>query len=322
MKNPIYLKDYLAECINEGVPAALAGVVELLAKAALEIADEIKASTLNPAFQGPVSINVQGEVQKPLDVLANDIIIAACMALPQVRLAVSEELEDPVACHGGGVFSVIFDPLDGSSNLDVNITVGSIFSIVEAVDLPGVLKSGRSQRFAGYVAYGPATLFAFTFGPEVVFFGAGDNGQWQMISRKHIMPESNGEYSINGSRRSEWPQAIQDFVRDCELGEAGPLGRRYNMRWVGSMVAEVHRILLRGGLFMYPSTSDVKPGKLRLLYEANPMSMILEAAGGLAFDGGKRILDIDPTGIHQRVGVIMGSRTEVSEVRGYFADQT
>lgn len=311
------LAGFLSQAVDDGVSPDLAEVVTALAAASLTIAQEIRTSNWMEAEPFLGTVNIQGEVQKPLDVIANDRMMAALQPLAQVSFAVSEELDEAVSMNPAGRYAVIFDPLDGSSNVDVNITVGSIFSVVEASTSDQILQPGRQQRFAAYAAYGPSTLFTLTFGNDVAVFGADHDGQYQLISQGHQVPAQNPEYAINASRKMDWPAGIAAFVSDCDLGEMGPLARKYNMRWVGSMVAELHRILVRGGLFLYPGKSIEGPGKLRLLYEANPMSFILEAAGGICSSGSQPILDLVPHGLHQRVGVLMGSADEMKSLMSY-----
>ncbi len=312
------LSAYLARQIEGGLPQELAMIVESLADASLLIADHIRLGIFDLDNNVRGKTNVQGEVQKKLDVLANEIILAACNKLEQVSYAVSEELEDAILNSDVGKYAVIFDPLDGSSNLDVNISVGSIFSIVEAREPSDLLQPGSAQRFAGYVAYGPTTMLVFTFGDHVAMFAVDEMRCLRLINEKVAVPEHFPEYSINASNRLNWPAPIARFVDDCDLGDRGPLQRNYNMRWVGSMVAELHRILLRGGVFLYPSPTSSFGGKLRLLYEANPMGLIFQVAGGLAWTGAEGILDIVPNELHQRTGVIIGSVAEVSQVKQYF----
>ncbi|MBB4231044.1 class 1 fructose-bisphosphatase [Rhizobium mongolense] len=311
------LASFLSQAVDDGVSPDLAEVVTALAAASLTIAQDIRKSNWMEADTSLGTVNIQGEVQKPLDVIASDRMMAALQPLAHVSFAVSEEVDEAVSLNTAGRYAVIFDPLDGSSNVDVNITVGSIFSVVEASTLDQILQPGRQQRFAAYAAYGPSTLFTLTLGNGVAVFGADHRGQYRLISQGHRVPAQNPEYAINASRKMDWPPGIAAFVSDCDLGETGPLARKHNMRWVGSMVAELHRILLRGGLFLYPGKSIDGPGKLRLLYEANPMSFILEAAGGVCSTGTQPILDVIPHGLHQRVGVLMGSASEMESLMSY-----
>ena len=315
------LSDYLERQINVGLPHELALVIITLANASLRIADHVRLSVFDTNDDALGCMNVQGEVQKKLDVLANDIILAACRKLPQVSYAVSEELAEAIVNSDVGQYAVVFDPLDGSSNLDVNISVGSIFSIIKAQQSSDLLQPGSAQLFAGYVAYGPTTILVFTLGTDVAMFAVDDARCYRLLNETVKVPVRFAEYSINASRRLEWPAPVSSFVNDCNRGDQGPLEQRYNMRWVGSMVAELHRILLRGGVFLYPSPTSPSSGKLRLMYEANPMGLIYEAAGGAAWTGAERILDVLPTSLHQRTGVIIGSVGEVSIVKRYFAEQ-
>lgn len=315
------LSDYLTRQINGGLSHELAVVITALANASLRIADHVRLGVFDTNDNASSSMNVQGEVQKQLDVLANEIILTACRELPQVSYAVSEELADAVVNSDVGQYAVVFDPLDGSSNVDVNISVGSVFSIIKARQSSELLQPGSAQLFAGYVAYGPTTILVFTLGDDVAMFAVDDARCYRLLNEKVKVPVWFAEYSINASRRSEWPAPVLSFVNDCERGDQGPLEQRYNMRWVGSMVAELHRILLRGGVFLYPSPTSPSSGKLRLMYEANPMSLIYEAAGGAAWTGAERILDVQPASLHQRTGVIIGSVGEVAKVKRYFAQQ-
>ncbi|SDN51089.1 class 1 fructose-1,6-bisphosphatase [Ensifer sp. YR511] len=316
-KSSTSLASFLSQAVDGGVSPDLAEVVTVLAAASLTIAQDIRTSNWLDDDASLGTVNIQGEIQKPLDVIANDRMMGALQPLSQVSFAVSEELDEAVSLNPTGRYAVIFDPLDGSSNVDVNITVGSIFSVVEASTSDQILQPGRQQRFAAYAAYGPSTLLTLTFGYEVAVFGADHDGQYKLISQGLQVPARNPEYAINSSRKMDWPAGISAFVRDCDLGETGPLARNYNMRWVGSMVAELHRILVRGGLFLYPGKSIEGPGKLRLLYEANPMSFILEAAGGVCSSGSQPILDLVPHSLHQRVGILMGSADEMKGLMSY-----
>jgi fructose-1,6-bisphosphatase I len=224
---------------------------------------------------------------------------------------VSEEVDAEIAFNAGGRLGVFFDPLDGSSNLDVNVTVGSIFSVVAATGAHEVLQPGRRQLAAGFAGYGPATTLVITFGRTVAGFVLSPDG-FALTAADIKVPEGNLEFAINTSRERYWDAGIRSYIASAVAGEGG----KYNMRWVGSMVAEIQRILNRGGIFLYPADSETraKGGRLRLLYEANPMALIIETAGGGSSEGSKSILDIEPTGIHQRVPVIVGAASEVRKV--------
>jgi fructose-1,6-bisphosphatase I len=224
----------------------------------------------------------------------------------------------------------LFDPLDGSSNIDVNLSVGTIFSILEAPDDSRqgddqtiYLQNGRKQVAAGYVLYGPSAILVLTTGKGVNFFTLDRHiGEFVLTREQVKIPADTKEFAINMSNQRFWEDGMKSYINDCLAGETGPLAKRYNMRWVASMVAEVHRILVRGGIFMYPwdNREPNKPGKLRLMYEGNPMSMIVEQAGGLSTTGREHIMDVEPEGIHQRCPVMLGSKNEVEKAMGYLKD--
>lgn len=301
------------ETYLEGLKGTLDdGLIQLLAnvaKATRQISDTLRTSSLTGLSGATETINVQGETQKPLDILSNDLMLDACKASAAVSFAVSEELDSEVPVHADGAYAVIFDPLDGSSNLDVNVTVGTIFSVIPAASASDLLQSGRAQVVAGYAAYGPQTCLVITVGKGVQIFTLDDSGSYILTaSDVKIVPETK-EFAINAARRASWDDVVASYIeRSIDAG--------YNMRWVGSMVADAHRIFNRGGVFLYPADRN-KPtsgGRLRLLYEANPMGLLVEAAGGAAVVGDVAILDLKPTALHQRVPVIFGSRVEVKKI--------
>ncbi len=273
--------------------------------------------------------NVQGETQKKLDVISNDMMIKANEWGGHLAAMASEEMEDIYRIPDGyprGRYLLVFDPLDGSSNIDVNISVGTIFSILrcpDGVDEPTAqdfLQPGTRQVCAGYALYGPATMLVMTTGQGVNGFTLDRNiGEFVLTHPKMRVPEDTKEFAINASNTRFWEAPVTRYVNECLAGKTGPRERDFNMRWVASMVAEVHRILTRGGIFMYPKdTKDPKKeGRLRLMYEANPMAMIVEQAGGVATTGRERILDLAPKDLHQRVPVILGSKNEVERVIAY-----
>ncbi|MGE5503577.1 MAG: class 1 fructose-bisphosphatase [Actinomycetota bacterium] len=274
------------------------------------------------------SENVQGEEQKKLDVLANDIFLHMNGLGGTYAAMASEELEDVHVVHGSaeGRYLLLFDPLDGSSNIDVNISVGTIFSILRLPDgadasaKDAFLQPGVTQVAAGYALYGSSTMMVLTTGNGVNGFTLDrDIGMFILTHPNMRIPETTKEFAINSSRSRFWEPAIKRYVDECLAGKDGPRGTDFNMRWVASMVAEVHRILCRGGVFLYPTDSQLakKGGKLRLMYEANPMAFIVEQAGGAATDGRKRIMDLAPTDLHQRVGVVLGSKDEVERIVQY-----
>jgi fructose-1,6-bisphosphatase len=281
-------------------------------------------------MHGPAgAANVQGEAQQKLDVIANDIFLRTSEYGGNLAGMISEEMEGVYtipAEYPRGKYLLAFDPLDGSSNIDVNVSVGSIFSVLrapEGVANPTVtdfLKPGTCQLCAGYAIYGPTTMLVLTLGRGVHAFTL-DRGFGEFILTHQDMrvPEDTSEFAINASNDRFWEPPVKRYVAECLAGSAGPRGKDFNMRWIASLVAEVHRILVRGGLFMYPkdTRNPDKPGRLRLLYEANPMAMIMEQAGGAASTGHGRILELPPTALHQRVPVILGSRAEVLRIEQY-----
>jgi fructose-1,6-bisphosphatase len=286
-----------------------------------------RGALVTPAVK--TEINTQGEQQKPLDVIANDIMIETLEWGGQLAGMVSEELDDPYdipEIYPRGRYLLLFDPLDGSSNIDVNMPVGTIFSVLrcpEGIDRPSVadfLQPGAKQVAAGFAIYGPTTMMMLTLGAGVHGFTMDPEiGAFTLTHPNMRIPAATREFAVNVSNERFWEPPVRRYVEECIKGAAGTRGVDFNMRWIASMVAEVHRILIRGGLFMYPrDTKDpTKPGRLRLMYEANPMAMIVEQAGGMASTGRERIMDVRPTGIHQRVPVILGSREEVERLVRY-----
>lgn len=317
----------LQQAADAPVPADLARLIEAIAGACVSIAGKLRAGALAGVLGTAGAENVQGEAQKKLDVIANDIFKAACRGSGVVSGMVSEEEEAIIPVEEGAQapYFVAFDPLDGSSNIDLGMCVGSIFSIVPTV--PGelaasALQAGRRQVAAGYALYGPVTMFVVTFGGRVDGFTLDPaEGIFRLTHPAMAIAPETAEFAINMSREAFWEPPIRTYIGECIAGKAGPRGRAFNMRWVAAMVAEVHRILVRGGIFLYPIDSELraKGGRLRLLYEGNPMAMIAEAAGGRAIIGTSRILDVEPVTIHDRVPVILGSRTEVDHVAALHA---
>lgn len=274
------------------------------------------------------STNVQGETQKKLDVLSNEAFVNTFAMGGLVAGIASEEMDDPQEIDpqdGSGRFLAIFDPLDGSSNIDVNVSVGSIFSVLRApqgraATMTDYLRPGRHQLAAGYAIYGPATMMVLTVGKGTHGFTLDREVGNFILTHPHMeVPEDSSEFAINASNERFWEPPVMRYVAECKAGKNDVRGRDFNMRWIASMVAEVHRILMRGGVFLYPRDmkDPVKPGRLRLMYEANPMSFVIEQAGGLGSTGRARILDLEPGEIHQRVPVIVGSKNEVERIERY-----
>ena len=278
------------------------------------------------------SENIQGETQKQLDVITNDIMLRSNEWAGHLAAMASEEMDEiyPIPeRYPRGKYLLVFDPLDGSSNVDVNISVGTIFSILrcpaecKTPSAQAFLQPGTQQICAGYAIYGSSTMLVLTTGHGVNGFTLDrDIGEFILTHPNMTIPVDSKEFAINASNQRFWEPAVQRYVDECLAGKNGPRGKDFNMRWVASMVAEVHRILTRGGIFLYPIDSRIKAqgGKLRLLYEANPMSMLIEQAGGAASTGYARILDVQPQGLHQRVPVILGSKHEVDTVVAYHRD--
>ena len=268
--------------------------------------------------------NVQGEEQKKLDVLANDLLLEALANNAHCAGVASEELDDATPANADGSLLVLFDPLDGSSNIDINMAVGTIFSILpyqrqgQVSENSDFLQAGNQQLAAGYLLYGTSTVLALTIADNVVMFSLDpDSNDYVLIEEDVQIDTDTSEYAINASNYRYWQAPMQQYIDELIAGKTGVRGRDFNTRWVAAMVGDVHRILCRGGLFTYPfDTKDAnKAGKLRLMYEANPMSLLIERAGGAATDAVQRILDIEPTDIHQRVPVVLGSKNEVDYVK-------
>ncbi|SPA02124.1 fructose 1,6-bisphosphatase (RUBISCO operon) [Cupriavidus taiwanensis] len=280
------------------------------------------------------AVNVQGEVQQKLDVLSNDTFLRVNAWGGYLAGMASEEMEAPYqipAHYPRGKYLLVFDPLDGSSNIDVNVSVGSIFSVLRApegtadVTEQAFLQPGTAQVAAGYALYGPTTMLVLTVGNGVNGFTLDPNLGEFFLTHPHLqVPADTREFAINASNSRFWEAPIKQYVSECMAGQTGPRGKDFNMRWIASMVAEAHRILMRGGVFMYPrDTKDpARPGRLRLLYEANPIAFLMEQAGGRASTGRQPLMSVAPGALHQRIGVIFGSRNEVERIERYHTEQT
>ncbi len=307
------------------VPAPLVAAIDAVLGASKEIAFLLQQGAMGGVLGSAEQENVQGETQKKLDVISNDLLKERLAECSYVAGIASEEEDLPVPANKDGEFLVIFDPLDGSSNIDINVTVGTIFSILpsngkDASQESTYLQNGRQQLAAGYVLYGPSTLLVMTTGQGVdVFTMDPTTKEFVLTEAQSQITKTTQEFAINMSNQRFWAKPIQSYVGDLLEGEEGPLGKRYNMRWVAAMVAEVHRIINRGGIFMYPwdNRDPAKPGKLRLMYEGNPMAFLVEQAGGIASNSEISIMDIEPEKIHQRVPVILGSEEEVKTALKY-----
>lgn len=317
---------------DHSVDRDLVLLIEDIATSCRIISHQIRNGPFLDTLGTAETSNVQGEDQKKLDVIANDVILSHGANCGRVAALVSEELEDVIWLKDSpkaGDYLLYFDPLDGSSNLNINLSVGSIFSVVELEeDLSersndAVLLAGTKQIFAGYSLYGPSTSLVFSTGSGVNGFTLKiGTGEFLLTFPDMRLPETTSEFAINASRWRKWDPVICRYVQECIDGEEGPRQRTFNMRWTASMVAEVHRILTRGGIFLYPKDKEngAKGGRLRLLYEANPMSFIVEQAGGRATTGTQPILDVQPTAHHQRISVILGCRHEVERIETYYRE--
>ena len=312
------------------VTADLRLLIEVVAHAVKAIGATVSKGALVGALGEAGTENVQGEAQKKLDVIANEVLLQANEWGGHLAAMASEEVETVCQIpfnYPKGDYLLLFDPLDGSSNIDVNVTIGTIFSVLhnpQAKDKDPTeadfLQPGRDQVAAGYATYGPSTQLVLTVGGGVHAFTLDrEAGSFIYTNPFMSIPVETREYAINASNARYWEAPVQRYIAELQQGKDGPRGSDFNMRWIASMVADVHRVLTRGGIFMYPLDEKcrAKGGKLRLMYEANPMAMLIEQAGGAATTGRERILDIVPERLHQRVPVILGSRAEVERVTSY-----
>jgi fructose-1,6-bisphosphatase I len=318
----LHLNEQLATC-NQ--PEDLQQLILRICSACEEIGRQLQGGAMAGVLGSAGAENVQGETQKKLDVVSNDILKQALLTCASVRALASEEEENIVTATNEGRYLVAFDPLDGSSNIDINSMVGTIFSIFAAPATASVseqdfLQPGRQQLAAGYVLYGPSVMLVLTLGDGTRMYTLDQTkGQFVLTADQVSIDADTSEFAINMSNQRFWAAPMQHYVNDLLAGKEGVRGKNFNMRWVAAMVADVHRILCRGGLFTYPwdQRDPGKPGKLRLMYEANPMAMLVEQAGGAAYTDSTPILDIQPEKIHQRVPVILGSANEVKACLDY-----
>ena len=321
-------KQYLASAKPKGaaIPAGLQDLLLALVNTCSTLSHEVAQGALIGLLGSAGSGNVQGEVQQKLDIIANDQLMDGVKECKSLAGLASEEMELPVAVQGTGDYLLLFDPLDGSSNIDVNVSIGTIFSILKKQDPSAPLQtsdfllSGRHQVAAGYVVYGPQTTMALTLGDGVVMFTLNkETGEFLLIKDAVTISPSTKEFAINMSNMRHWADPVRRYVEECLAGTTGVRDKDFNMRWIASMVADVHRVLSRGGVFMYPwdKCDPKKAGKLRLMYEANPMSFLVEQAGGASINGTQTIMDLQPTGLHERVSVMLGSKEEIERLKQY-----
>ena len=324
----VTLTQYLVEQQRcEGAMSAeLRLLIEVVARACKQIGNAVSKGALGEILGGAGTDNIQGEAQKKLDVIAHDVLVEANEWGGHLAAIASEEMEHPhqiPSRYPRGEFLLLMDPLDGSSNIDVNVSIGTIFSVLRCPEgqepnEKAFLQRGSRQVAAGFAVYGPQTQLVLTVGNGVVAFTLDKElGSFVLTNPAIVLSPDTAEFAINMSNQRNWEPPIRRYIDECLAGKTGPRGKDFNMRWVASMVADVFRILSRGGIFMYPQDAKHTKGRLRLMYEANPMAFIVEQAGGAATNGRQRILDIDPTELHERVGVVLGSKNEVERVTRY-----
>ena len=327
----VSLTQYLVEQQREHgrIPGQLRLLIEVVARACKRIAIAVNKGELGGVLGSADTENVQGEMQKKLDIISNEVLIEANEWGGHLAAMASEEMDTIHVVpnrYPQGEYLLLYDPLDGSSNIDVNVSIGTIFSVLKkpegdrGVEVDDFLQAGHEQVAAGYCVYGPQTTLVLTVGDGVAMFTLDrEQGSFVLTQENVRIPEDTREFAINMSNMRHWDAPVKRYVDECLQGVEGPRGKDFNMRWIASMVADVHRILTRGGIFLYPwdKREPNKPGKLRLMYEANPMGWIVEQAGGAATNGKERILDIQPRQLHERVSVILGSKNEVERVTGY-----
>jgi fructose-1,6-bisphosphatase I len=336
MAKQISLTRYLVEQqrLDGHIPPELRLLLEVVARACKSISQAVSKGALGGVLGTAGSENVQGEVQKKLDIIANEVLIEANEWGGHLAAMASEEMDSIYVVpnrYPQGEYLLLFDPLDGSSNIDVNASIGTIFSVLKkqegptSVEEKDFLQAGNQQVAAGYCIYGSQTTLVLTVGDGVAMFTLDrEQGSFFLIEENVQIPADTKEFAINMSNMRHWDEPVKRYIDECLEGKAGPRGKDFNMRWVASMVGDVHRILCRGGVFLYPwdKREPEKAGKLRLLYEANPMSWLVEQAGGASTNGKDRILDIQPGKLHERVSVLLGSKNEVERVTGYHSPKT
>jgi len=319
MSSPVTLSNWLQG--QSAIPADIAGAVSAMCEVGKTLSKKIARGALEGAMGAAVGDNTDGDVQKALDVIADEMFYDALQGTG-VRWYASEEREEVIALDEGGRLALATDPLDGSSNIDVNVSIGTIFSIFEAKDDPDAsfLRPGTEQIAAGYIIYGPQTGLVVTFGAGTVYFLLDPEcGDYVLVNAAMMVPEASSEFSINASNFRHWSKPVRAYIDDCLAGEAGPRGKNFNMRWVASLVAETHRIITRGGIFLYPSDArkGYERGRLRMVYECAPIAMLVEQAGGLATDGCDRLLEQQVKTLHGRTPLVFGTPDKVNRVATY-----
>lgn len=303
---------------NPRVPASLAGIVNALCTAAIEVNAIVGRGPLGQVLGAQVGENTDGDAQKALDVRADELF-ASALGQTDVRWYASEEQDIALELNSSGGYAVAIDPLDGSSNIDVNVSIGTIFSIFDAKDdaEASFLRPASDQLAGGYVIYGPHCALVVTFGDGVLMFVLDrDTGRFELVDPALSIPERTSEFAINASNQRHWQAPVRGYIDACLVGAEGPRGRDFNMRWVGSLVAETHRILSRGGVFLYPGDArkGYAQGRLRMVYECAPIAFVAEQAGGMATDGKTPIMEQQASALHARIPLVFGSAEEVREV--------
>ena len=322
------LIDVLNSDKNSIIQKNLKDLVLDVANSCKKISHAVHQGALANMLGSAGSGNIQGETQQKLDIFANEVLLEDNASKGKLAAMASEEMDSIYTVKEAlrGSYLLLFDPLDGSSNIDVNVSIGTIFSILKTTSITNVptetdfLQCGTNQVAAGYALYGPQTIFVLTLGNGVQMFTLDPHSQEFYLTQEDVkIPKDTKEFAINMSNMRHWAKPVSRYVNECLAGSTGPRQKDFNMRWIASMVADVHRILIRGGVFMYPwdQREPDKPGKLRLMYEANPMSFLVEQAGGVSINGQQRILEIQPSKLHERVSVILGSANEVNLIMGY-----
>ncbi|RYX89630.1 MAG: class 1 fructose-bisphosphatase [Comamonadaceae bacterium] len=331
----ISLTRYLVEQQRQDghIPSQLRLLIEVVARACKGISQAVGKGALGGVLGTASSENVQGEVQKKLDIIANEVLIEANEWGGHLAAMASEEMDSIYVVpnrYPQGEYLLLFDPLDGSSNIDINASIGTIFSVLKkpeghsGVDEKDFLQAGSRQVAAGYCIYGPQTTLVLTVGDGVAMFTLDrEQGSFVLIEENVRIPADTKEFAINMSNQRHWDEPVTRYIDECLKGQEGPREKDFNMRWIAAMVGDVHRIICRGGIFLYPwdKRDPDKPGKLRLMYEANPMAWLVEQAGGAATNGRQRLLDIEPAKLHERVSVILGSKNEVERVTSYYTGE-
>jgi fructose-1,6-bisphosphatase I / sedoheptulose-1,7-bisphosphatase len=324
------LETFLSEKLNQSEEAQrLVMVTQAIAKSVKQVAMMVEKAPLAGQLGKLDNDNVQGEQQAKLDLLTNDCFVKNLQACEAIAGMVSEELDEAIILQKDASkpnYLAVFDPLDGSSNIEVNVAVGSIFSLLKApvgrvVQTADFLQKGTKQVFAGYAVYGPSTVLVFTLGDGVQCFTLDRATNEFLLTQANMrVPEDTQEFAINASNVRFWEPPAQKYLEECQAGVTGVRGKDFNMRWIASMVADMHRILMRGGIYLYPKDNKQpqKGGRLRLLYELNPMSWLVEQAGGKSSTGRARVLELLPTQIHQRASIVIGSKNEVERVEQYY----